>query len=394
MNTLLAALSIFVTFLLVITALFILFKDSKPKKKSEKDMATEDEEWNKKHDEVHDLWYYFGFVDDAPNVIREVVAGPEKSGRPKRFIANLRYGNINSKNGLIEMVADPNDLKDGEDLSPFLNWIRHTFGKRWYGIPFITNVKPLTIDRVVNKNTGATQKDEKKTEGYDVSVELEAMPVRRYGLYGEILRPTFHKDMDTEDNIRFSVISYAVLQVFDASIPFNVYPDNYLITISKLISGYVSELTFKVDYAEYKKRGNKLTDVELAELSERLKTLGVKVVSMTFGDPVLHPSIQADMEVEAKAKQNKLAKKQLGESERDYLIDTGEGEGQKIERLSKANASRINELTAVYTANGMKPEQAVIAATSLILGQANADAVSKLTGVYAPGTGSVVTLSK
>ncbi len=382
-----AFVSILLTVIIIVIGLFI-----RPKKaESKKTVDSPENGDSKTHDEVHDIWYWFGFVDDSPNVAYQVVAGPAKTGKPKRYMASLEYGFIDQKTGKVHKERQ----QEFEDNHPLLAYIRNTFGKRWYGIPIINNVKRLTIDRVVSKGTVAKQES--------LSDELSASTVVRFGLYGEILRPTFHKDIDSKDNVRFSVISYITLYVMDFAPAFNIYADNFLIIISKMISGYVSKRTFLMDYDGYKSEGNAFDPTRLAEVNELLTPLGVVAIKGVMGDPELHPDVQGALEQKAKAKAAADAKREEGLGEKDRLISVsegtkqktineGEGEAQKIERIARARAKRFTELYNVFIGKAFSEADAVRMANEQVIAEFSAEAIGKLTTYVAGGSGVQVSI--
>ncbi|KND47761.1 MAG: hypothetical protein AB201_02405 [Parcubacteria bacterium C7867-006] len=359
---------------LVLTALFLLFAfyQSRPSKTAKPEEGQE----KKSSNERHNLWYHLGFVDDTPNLIRQVVAGSAKSGRPIRYFGNLHDGVIDEATGIITSNPNPPLLSEGW----FLNLIRKHFGKRWCRIPIIQHVKPLTIDRVVSKDTKSTVNE--------LSDELDASTVVKEGLYRLILRPTLHKDVDAKNNIRFSVISYAVLEVFDAKPAFNIYPDSYLITVSKLISAYLSKNTFKLSYDEYKERGNSFEKEQIDELNGVLLSLGIRCKELRMGDPELNKSVQESLEKEAKAEQEAKAQKRKGQGQKDYDTLVSEGQSQAIRNLAAAKASRFSELINLYKNEGLTGSEAVDRANAMISAEFNADAVRQLQGTYvASGNG-------
>src|SRR5438874_2235684 len=58
-------------------------------------------------DEEHDIWYYLGFVDDTPNIIRAIVAGKEKTGRIIRYMGNIREKTVDPVTGVVTPYAGP-----------------------------------------------------------------------------------------------------------------------------------------------------------------------------------------------------------------------------------------------------------------------------------------------
>ncbi len=156
-----------------LTAAFLLFAfyQSRAGKTVVVEEVQKDGEEKKGGVERHNLWYYLGFVDDTPNLIRQVIAGNKKNGRPVRYIANLQYGTIDRYTGKIKRRKNPPLEKEGW----LFDLIRVYFGKRWCRVPLIQHIKMLTIDRVVSKDT--------KSTGGQLADELEAESVSSGGLY-------------------------------------------------------------------------------------------------------------------------------------------------------------------------------------------------------------------
>lgn len=366
---LLGALSVILTAVLVIIGLFLLVTG---KKTGNGTTQTQDE---KLQNETHDFWYYLGFVDDTPNVIRARVAGNEKNGRVVGYMSNLKGKVVDPRTGKINPRPTNGDRYDGDNSTNV--FFRNTFGKRWYGIPFIQNVKPLSIDRVVSKDTEATQQT--------LSDELLPKTVVRYGLYGDLIRPTLHKDVDTKNNVRFSVISYAVMEVTDAQPAFELYPDSLLQTASKIISAFLSRSTVKMEYDAYKEEGNQFAQEKLDELNILLSPLGLKITQMTMSDPELNPAIQTALEAKATAEQKAAARRLEGEGEKDYKKSVADGTAYEIEKIARAKRARFQEYYDFYISADIEKAVAVRMANEMVAAEFNAEAVGKLTGVYAPG---------
>ena len=331
-------------------------------------------------DEEHDWWYYFGFVDDTPNVMRAVVAGNEKTGGIRRYMGNLSGKYIHPVTGKLTVRENPNNY-EFEDAHPIFRFIQTEFGRRWYGIPFIRNVRRVLIDRVVSKNTQATQKS--------LSDELLANTVVRYGVYDEMIRPTLHKDVDAEDNIRFSAISYSVLEATDAGKIFGKYSDNLLPAASKLISSYFSRKIIKEAYDDYKKGGNLFEQTEIDNINQLLDPLGVRVRQITMGDPELHPDIQKSQQQVAEAKQRANAKEIDGDGERRFKIKVADGdlyatkkeaEGKlyTAQKVAEGQKVEFETLVKYFKANGASNESAVRLAYDRIVVGLNAEAIGKL----------------
>lgn len=366
-------LSITITAILVLSSLYSLLT-----RKNGQDGTTGNK--GKAQDEVKDFWQSFGLVDDSPNLIRAIVAGNENTGPIIGYMSNLQGRIVNSSTGEVRHLNPDEDQYAGEN--PFEKFIRTTFGKRVYGYPLIRSIKPLTIDRVVKKDTS------KANESNDLSKQLDATFVRRYGLYGDILRPTYHTDVDTKDGIRFSVNSYSVIEVTNAEPAFKIYPDSFLQTISDIISGFVSSKVIMMTWEEYKAKGvsgRKFDDSELVELNSLLKPLGVRVTQFTMSDPQLNKEIQRVMEIRATAEETAKAKIKEGEGQKGFLINEGEGKAWAIERLAVAKKRRFTELVDMYVANGFSTVAAAQKASDMIAAEFNAEAIGNLKGTYVPG---------
>jgi regulator of protease activity HflC (stomatin/prohibitin superfamily) len=335
-------------------------------------------------DEEKDFWQHFGLVDDSPNLIRAIVAGNENTGPIIGFITNVlgkKYDPITKK----MVPLSPGENPYGNETW-FERFVRRTFGKRVFGFPFIRNLRPLTIDRVVKKNTSDGGSET------DLSKQLSASFVKRYGLYGEILRPTHHKDIDTKDGVRFSANSYAIIEVTNPEPAFTIYSDSFLQTISEIISGFVSSKIIRMTWEFYKRKGrdgNKFDATEIAELNLLLGALGVKVIQFTMSDPQLAASIQTALEKRKTAQETSAARRLEGEGEKDYRISIGEGDAKVIERVAKAKASRFEELITLYIKNGWSNREAVDKANAMIVAEFNADAIGRLTGTYVAGGAGV-----
>lgn len=397
----LLGLSVLLTLALIVLGIFFLLfpKKSEPKKTVEQPKSANVNVGTVK-DEGHDPWYAFGLVDHTPNLIRAVVAGNESSGTILRYMGNLRNDKevdpktgkvseykkkVNPETGVVERCENP---FAGEH--PLQTIVRESFGKLFYGVPKFRNIKPLMIDRVAKKNTGASKA--KPDE------QLETSFVRRYGLYQEFLRPTEHPTVDTKDGMRFAVTSNALIKVTDARPAFEMFTDSLLQTISEIISGFVSTKVIDLEWEAYKKageKGNKFLPAELDELNALLIPLGVEVTQLTMSDPVVNPEMQKALELKKTAEEEAKAKKLAGQAQRQYLTDVGEGEAAAIESIAKAKASRFEELIKKYTEIDLKTgepaytrAEAIKMANDMISMEFNAEAISKLTGTYvAGGTG-------
>jgi regulator of protease activity HflC (stomatin/prohibitin superfamily) len=365
------AASIFLTVMFTVIALFLLLTQ----KRKGADGTTGN--LRGPEDEVKDIWQSLGLVDDSPNLIRAKVAGNENTGPILEYFGNVRGKKV-EPNGVVRPLHPNEDhYADETDIEAL---IRTTFGKRVYGLPIIRNIRPLTIDRVVVKDTERTL--------LDPAQELTASFVKRYGLYENFLRPTKHVNVDTKDGVRFTVTSYVVLDVVDAKPAFEIYPDSLLQTISKIVSGFISTKVIALNWDEYKAKGSngqKFTQAELEELNLLLQPLGLIVKQFTMSDPVLNPQIQQAFERKATAVETAAAKREEGAGERDYRKSVAEGDAMGIERLAVAKRKRFEELVTLYKANGVTAPDAVDKANAMIAAEFNAEAIGKLTGTYVAG---------
>lgn len=386
-------LSILITTVAIVVGLFLFFTTPPQKAGQNGDKKTSDE--------VKSVWQYLGLVDDTPNMFRAVVAGNEDKGPIIGYITNLdgvKYDPQLKRTVPLKIVGT--DAKGNpifEDVFSNESWfegiLRKRFGKRVYGVPFLNNIRPLEIDRVVRAKTATPEQTnlaKQPTQKIPLANQLSASSVKRYGLKEKIFRPTYHDDLDTTDGTRFSVISYATLRVFNPEPAFIVYSDDLLPNISEIISGLISLKVLPNDWEYYKKTGKEIQPHELDYLNHKLEPMGVEITQLTMSDPEVNADMQASLEEEKKAERTAAAKRKLGEGERDFIKLTAEGKALGIERLAKAKASRFKELVDLYTSRGISDRTAVEMANDLIAKEFTAKAIAKLTGTYAPGLGSGV----
>lgn len=337
------------------------------------------------------LWYRLGFLNDTPKIIYCIVAGDEKKGRIVGYVGNVEGKIVEYNTGRVRSPEVGESADQGED--PFDTFFRKSFGKRPARIPFLQSVKPLTIDRVVIRNSQELEaiQAERRARGVSDKLTLDdyikSETATRYGLYEEILRPTKHRDFDTVDGVRFSVNSLTTLHVEDASPAHTVYQDNLLQTASALISSYISSTILSQGYEAYKKRSNELTPAELEELNKFLDQLGLKATKCVMTDPELNANIQASMEAEVKARNDARAKiataEGIGSSER--IIAEGKAAG--IIAIANAESRRIGAVVDAFEnkGKGLSGGQAVTAASRHLVGLATADGISKTRGTIAVG---------
>src|SRR6185369_5961585 len=99
---------------------------------------------------------WLGYAEDAPNVIRGVVAGSSGKGTVKRYLAYQKDVTldpdgkpliVNGKWVLTPLQNGKYNTGRYRDESDFNYWLRDKYGKRCFGLPFISSLKELTIDR-------------------------------------------------------------------------------------------------------------------------------------------------------------------------------------------------------------------------------------------------------
>lgn len=325
------------------------------------------------NDEVKTIWQRFGLIDETPNLYRAVVRGNEDKGPIVTYIApGEKYNHTTHR--MVKIT--PEEQKEREGIFYTL------FGKIWYGFPFINSLRPLPIDRVVKKST------EELGKGAKLEDQLKAMTVIRYGLQKFLLRPTHHKDLDTTDGVRFSITSYAQIEVFDPEPAFTIYKENFLQTIIELVSGLFSLKVLPYEWEYYKKTGKDIEQNEIDKLNVRLESIGVKIIQLIMSDPEVHPDMQAAFEEHKKAIEAAKAKGAKGKGKKDYLVYIAEGEASAIERIAEAKKKRFEVLISMYTTNGFTPYEAAQKASEMISAEFNAEAIGKLTN-YVAGSGGI-----
>ncbi len=349
-------------------------------------------------DEVrkYSFWKTFGFTDDTPNLIQAVVAGDKQRGRILRYIMNKPGKKYDQELGVVPLLPGE-DPYDGE--SDFLRFIREKFGKRYLGWPFFYTTQPLSIDRVVNAPT--------MNGKIPLENQLLTKVVSKEGLYQEFFRPTLHAVLDTNDAVRFGVISYANVEVFDATPAFTVYRDNFLQNISEIISSFIAARALEMDWNTYKTTGKEITPEDLGKINKKLNPLGVRITQLSLGDPEPDPEIQKALsakkiaeekalaaEVEGEGKGNAAKKEALGkaearrteaDAEKYATTVTGEGDAVRIKLIAEANASRIAVLADEFIKAGYSPVAAGREAKRTLLAELESEAIGKLTGTYVAG---------
>lgn len=320
---------------------------------------------DKMRDENKSLWAWFGYVSNTPNTYRAIVQGNENDGP---IIEYISPGMIRDR-ATRRMRPMTNDemQKYASDI------ICRKFGKIRFGDPVLNNLRPLRIDRVVKLETAKA--------GSTLAEQLTAKSVTRYGLKETIFRPTYQKDLDTTDGTRFNVTSYATLRIFDPAPAYEIYPDNFLETISEVIAGLISKKkVLPYDWEHYKAIGKDVTTDDLAELNTKLEPMGVEILSLTMSDPEINADMQEALERAKKADEDRKAKKKAGEAERDYQIDVAKGAAKAMERLAKAKRARMTELIEEGIARGLSSVAAYYEAQTQVRAEFTFENLSKLTG--------------
>ena len=365
--------SVILTVALIAVALF-----SSSSKKDE-------EAKNKNFSEDSSIWRKLGFIDETPNLIRAVVAGDAESGPILYYTANVRGKKIDKK-GRLTHLEDEEDQQSG--LNPFQLFTIHTFGKRWIGLPFFRNVKPIDIDRVVKKDTQDADQEKLKLSGV-----LGASKKTSYGLYAEFPRPTYHHELDTNDQVRFNIISTAIVVVEDAEQAFTIYNDSLLQNISDIIETFISNKVLKMNWENYKNEGSEnqtgKTGTEkfaksMDDLNCRLSPLGVIVKHLFISDPEISKGAE---EMQKALEATRIAKERANAKSAE-----ADGEGRAIERIATAKADRYRQLVEFYKAQGVSAPEAVVMANSMVSAEFNAEAIGKLNVYVAGGSGVQLTL--
>ncbi len=311
----------------------------------------------------------FGIVHKTPNLIRAVVAGDEHQGDILGYISTVEgmdYGNKILK----------------IDVPPQIEWaVRFFLGRQVYGFPIIRKIRPLTVDRVVEKPT-------KPGEKRGLAEELESSTDIRYGLYGRFPRRTHHGAMDTRNKVRFAVNSLANLEVFDPEPIFTVYKDNFLQVVDTQIGSFLKALIVSGTYEHYLDGQKKFSEGNLDELNKLLRPVGLRCTMLTLSDPELHPEIQAAMQREAEAGQD--AKAQIIKAEAQKRADTlvSEGQAAAIRNLAEAKGKRAKEIYAQIRSAYFSDNDAMVAAMAQVEKEFIAQAVQNHAGTLVLGGNS------
>lgn len=406
--------SIVMTLILVALGLSLRFSGKKTEKPEEQRPNTNGSNDPKMQDEPKDFWYWLGYAEDAPNVIRGIVAGPSGKGTVKRYITYQHditldtYGkpfiNADGEWALTPLAIGKYGTGRYREESDFDYWLREKYGKRRFGFPIINSLKELTIDRVVKVDTQVVQETQ-KAPGTEADPRIlrtiVGNRVKRRGLYEDITRFTSHLWVDTIEGVRFTVISTLIIKTVNPIPAFEKYPDSLLENVSEVVQNFFSDIVTKWDWPKYKaamgqKGGHKFTDAELLKLREVLVPFGVKIIQYTVSDPELHPDIQKEFDKRAGAtvaaettvigaEATAKAREKQARSDASYIKQTGTAEAEVIERKAKANRIRFEQLVEYYISKGATEENAISMANTVILTEVSAEAVGNLKGTYAPG---------
>lgn len=353
-----------------------------------------------------DPWQNFGLVYNTPNLVRAVVGWDEHEGDIIDIIANVDGKKYDGeKDELVDLP--PGETKyDGENT--FEKFARDYLSRRIYGLPFIRKIRPVEVDRVVQKPSAPGVK---RTLGE----ELEASTEIRYGIYGVFPRQTNLSDLDAGDKTRFSVNTTATIYLVKPRLAFSVYKDNFLQMIDKQIRAFMKSKAVSGDYDAFLKSQKEFKENDLAPLNALLITIGFGCSLLTSTDPELHPDIQTSMEAETKAKQKAKAAREEAAGERDSQVIRAEGErkakiieaegtkrstilkaegdAEAIEKIAKAKRARVAELFAEFKGKAFSDSDALRMATDLVSAEFNAEAVANHQGALVMGQGSPVQMS-
>lgn len=324
-------------------------------------------ETNRAHDELMDPMERFGLVDDSPNMYRAVVSGPSGKGRILRIISDL-------------------DARSG---NPLVVLIERLSGKRYYGLPFVTSIRPIDIDRVVRKQTQTTEAESSLISQLDATGI-----VRRRGLMRQFPRPIYHPAIDTLDGVRINLNSYLVIEVIGPrpEAPFTIYKDSLLQTIDQIVGSHVATKINQMKLEDYKaSNSGAVNRFDLGELNRKLRILDVRALQHNVSDYEIvknSPEVQRAMEEVVIAEQQAKAKRTAGKGEADYTIRTGAAKARVVERMAKAEAVRFDELFKSFRVKGVSEAQAIKMAQAVIVAEVNAEAIGKLV-YYGAGSSGV-----
>lgn len=332
------------------------------------------------------------FTSLPENSIKAIVT----NGSLVRYIANVKGKQIDQSDNKLKKIEDI----DEENL-PILKWweeiLIEKIGLRWVGIPILRQVKKLPINRVVLK--------EKQSEITTVTGRLETTTVTKDELYGSFPRPFEMFEADTNDGFKLDFRLTALLEVDDPYPAFFELKVDFLLTVTSIISAYVTDVIKGLSWEEYKnvpkknitKKVSSLFD--LKELAKHLEATGVHVNLLVIEDFKISASskrLQDAVEEEkietekgkgkvraAEAEKEATIRKAEGEKRRRTL--EGEGEAAAIEAIAKAKAKRYTELINTYTRMGFDGRTAAEKADTQIALEFQWDNLGKMTGTYVEG---------
>ncbi len=329
------------------------------------------------------------FTSLPENSIKAIVT----NGRLVRFISNVKGKAIDQSDKKLKKI----ELIEEENLPKFTWWekifIKH-LGLWWVGVPFLRQVQPLPVDRVVLK---PNQEDLNGVLG-----RLVSKVVTKYELYATFPRPFEMKEVDTMDGFKIDFRFTAMVEVYDPYPAFFELKLDFLRTITSLNASYVGDLMKGLSWEEYKKgpkdtvKGQISSLFNLQELEKRLEVTGTcdRILEIEdFGISLSSKRLQDAVEEEkietekgkgkiraAKAERDATILKAEGEKKRRIL--EGEGDAAAIEVIAKAKAKRYTELIATYTRMGFDGRTAAEKADEQISREFKWDAIGKLPGTY------------
>lgn len=332
------------------------------------------------------------FTGLPENSIKAIVT----NGRLVRFISNVKGKAIDQSDNRLKPLKE---IKK-ENLPTFTWWealFIKWLGLWWVGFPFIRQLQPLPVDRVVLK---PNQEDLDGVLG-----RLVSRVVTKYELYATFPRPFEMKEVDTNDGFKIDFRFTAMMEVYDPYPAFFELKLDFLRTITSLNSSYVGDLMKGLSWEDFKKgpkdtvKGKISSLFDLEELEKRLEVTGacdrileVEDFGISKSSERLQKAVEeqkiADEEGKAAEKKATHAKKATitnAEAEKQKRILEGEGDAAAIEVIAKAKAKRYTELIATYTRMGFDGRTAAEKADEQISREFKWDAVSKMPGTYVEG---------
>lgn len=337
----------------------------------------------------------FGLVYRTTNIIRASVGWDENEGDIIDILVNVQGKKYDVEKD--ELVS----LAPGED--PFadetpLDWFARTYLSRWvYGLPFIHKIRPIKVDRVVEKASDPSRNRK-------LAEDLEASTVIRYGLYGVFPRPMHLADMDSRDNTRFSVNILATIEVVKPRLVFSRYANNFMPMIDAQLRAFMKDRISSKKYDEYVDDDTEFTEDKLDGLNRLLITVGFKCTLLTESDPELHPEVQTAKEQKFRAVEAAAAGIIAAEGLRDSKMRIADGDlyaaqkkaegiAYELTRLAQAYGDQVNQIYTSYKGKGFNDEDALRMTHEQITLRISAEAIGKNTGVWAPGNGAGIQLS-